>query len=183
MQFKVPGDDEVYDLVTSKFTFGEAKAVEKSTGLTMSQIGSLGENAQPTEVMQAMFWISMKLPEGDPGTTVAFPVVQTCEQGQTDWIEPVVEGQDEPEHPAPVITLTAAEGDEHATTTTLAGGEDGTVEDAAVELDGAGTEDDSSSSNALSIGALVLGALGLATGGLALARSGRKACRTIRLLV
>lgn len=60
MQFKVPGDDEVYDLVTTKLTFGEAKAVEKVTGFTMSQIGALGENEQTTDILQAMFWISMK---------------------------------------------------------------------------------------------------------------------------
>jgi hypothetical protein len=41
----------------------------------------------------------------DPGTTVAIPVVQRCGDAETAWIEPVVEGQPEPEHPAPTITI------------------------------------------------------------------------------
>ena len=57
-------------------------------------------NALPEGGLQ-MFWVTMKLPEADSGTSVAFPIVQTCEQGETRWIEPVVEGEAEPEHPAP----------------------------------------------------------------------------------
>ena len=41
-----------------------------------------------------------------PGN-ISFPVIQTCEQGETDWIEPIVEGAEEPEHPAPTIKITA----------------------------------------------------------------------------
>ncbi len=124
----------------------------------------------PDDELQ-MFWISMKLPEGEPGTSVAFPVVQTCETGETAWIEPVVEGEEEPEHPAPVVVL-AAEGDSHgddaaATTTTAAPSTDG-------ETAAADGDDDSSSSNGLAIAGLVLGALGLLTGGAALARSGKR---------
>jgi len=121
-----------------------------------------------------MFWVSMKLPEGDAGEALAFPVVQTCEVGQTDWIEPIVEGEEEPAHPAPVITLTAAGDDGHGaaadadTTTTVVDGEE-------VSATVTGSEDDSSSSNGLAIGGLVLGALGLLTGGAALARSGKRA--------
>ena len=39
---------------------------------------------------------------------IAFPIVQTCEKGSLDWIEVTKEGQPEPEHPAPVVTITAA---------------------------------------------------------------------------
>ena len=38
---------------------------------------------------------------------ISFPVIQTCEQGDIAWIEPVVEGAEEPERPAPTIKLTA----------------------------------------------------------------------------
>jgi uncharacterized protein YcnI len=39
-------------------------------------------------------------------TALTFPAVQTYSDGsQTAWIEPTVEGQPEPEHPAPVLTL------------------------------------------------------------------------------
>lgn len=41
----------------------------------------------------------------DPGTVVAFPVVQKCGEAEVAWIEPVVEGQPEPEHPTPTITI------------------------------------------------------------------------------
>jgi len=38
--------------------------------------------------------------------SLAFPVVQTYSDGsETAWIEPTVAGQAEPEHPAPVLTL------------------------------------------------------------------------------
>ena len=124
----------------------------------------------PDDELQ-MFWISMKLPEGDAGTAVEFPVVQTCETGETAWIEPIVEGQEEPEHPAPAVVLTAAGDDGHAgdtTTTTAAPDSDG--ESAA----GASDDDGSDSGNGLAIGGLVLGALGLLTGGVALARSGKR---------
>jgi periplasmic copper chaperone A len=43
------------------------------------------------------------LPEA---TSLAFPVVQTYSDGsEVAWIEPTVEGQAEPEHPAPVLSL------------------------------------------------------------------------------
>ena len=55
----------------------------------------------------------MKVPD-TPGETILFPVIQTCEGGaSTEWIQPTVEGEEEPEHPAPAITLTEAEGDGH----------------------------------------------------------------------
>jgi uncharacterized protein YcnI len=46
---------------------------------------------------------------------VVLPVVQTYSDGtEAAWIEPTVEGQSEPEHPAPVLSLTA---DQAASTT------------------------------------------------------------------
>ena len=46
-------------------------------------------------------------PEGD---RLSFPTVQTYDDGsESAWIEPVVEGQAEPEHPAPVLALTTAD--------------------------------------------------------------------------
>jgi periplasmic copper chaperone A len=44
----------------------------------------------------------------DPGTVVALPVVQKCGDVEVAWIEATVEGQPEPEHPAPTITIGAA---------------------------------------------------------------------------
>lgn len=55
------------------------------------------------------FELSLKLPD-KAGQTLAFPVVQTCQKGQTGWTEVAANGQDADslEHPAPTVTLTAA---------------------------------------------------------------------------
>jgi uncharacterized protein YcnI len=46
--------------------------------------------------------------------SVAFPTVQLYSDGtESAWIEPAVEGQAEPERPAPVLTLTGAEEPAH----------------------------------------------------------------------
>ncbi|RKT33743.1 uncharacterized protein YcnI [Microbacterium sp. AG1240] len=49
-------------------------------------------------------------------TDVAFPVTQVCVTGQTAWTEVAAEGADEPESPAPIVSVGAvsAGGDEHA---------------------------------------------------------------------
>lgn len=76
------------------------------------------------------FGLSVKLPEGEPGTQLAFPTVQGCVDGaETAWVT-VPEGDEEPEHPAPMVTLTAADGGH---------GDAGTETEAAVE-DVAATE-------------------------------------------
>jgi periplasmic copper chaperone A len=55
--------------------------------------------------------------------SITFNVVQTYSDGsEAAWIEPTVEGQAEPEHPAPVLTLSgsdgAGSGDHHGSTST-----------------------------------------------------------------
>lgn len=44
-------------------------------------------------------------PPATPGD-VPVKIVQTCEQGQLDWIEVAEAGEPEPEHPAPVLKVT-----------------------------------------------------------------------------
>ena len=61
--------------------------------------GNLGPDTADT------FAVSVKLPTA-PGS-IAFPVVQTCEKGSIDWIEATPPGGAEPEHPAPVVEVTA----------------------------------------------------------------------------
>jgi uncharacterized protein YcnI len=41
----------------------------------------------------------------EPGTTLAFPVLQRCGDVEVAWIEPTIEGDAEPEHPAPTVTV------------------------------------------------------------------------------
>jgi periplasmic copper chaperone A len=50
--------------------------------------------------------------------TLTFPTVQTYSDGsESAWIEPTVDGEDEPERPAPLLTLTAARTGDAGTST------------------------------------------------------------------
>jgi uncharacterized protein YcnI len=102
------------------------------------------------------FGISMKMPN-EPGETLWFPAVQRCEQGETRWVKIPVEGQEEPDTPAPGVTLIAAGGgDAPAAQEPAEGGEAA----APAEAD---TDDDRTNA------ALGLGAAGLVAGLAALA--------------
>ncbi|KQS60128.1 nuclear export factor GLE1 [Geodermatophilus sp. Leaf369] len=102
--------------------------------------------------------------------TVSFGTVQTYSDGtESAWIEPTVEGQPEPQYPAPVLDLsgsTAASGDAH--------GSDGGTDTAASATDATAAED--GSGNGIAVTALVLGGLGLVAGvaGLALGLAARR---------
>ena len=94
------------------------------------------------------------------GTTLLLPVAQSYTDGRTvDWNEPAAEGHEEPAHPAPSLTVTAAEGgaDSHGGTP------------AAEEASATGN-----SSGALGWAGLVAGLLGLAAGVAALVRTRRR---------
>ncbi|MFE2266477.1 YcnI family copper-binding membrane protein, partial [Streptomyces griseosporeus] len=68
-----------------------------------------------------------KLPED--ADQLVFKAIQTYDNKEVvRWIEVPQEGQDEPENPAPVLTLSAAAGDEHGHGT--AGAEDASGKDA-----------------------------------------------------
>ncbi|GAA2036465.1 hypothetical protein GCM10009819_21330 [Agromyces tropicus] len=60
------------------------------------------------------FSMQVLLPEDAAGETLEFPVLQTCEQGSTEWNESAAADGSEPEHPAPAIAVTEATGDAHA---------------------------------------------------------------------
>ncbi len=60
-----------------------------------------------------VFDVAVDAMPDQPGLTLAFPTVQTYDDGTVvRWIDPVKEGQPEPEHPTPIVTLTKAEGEE-----------------------------------------------------------------------
>ena len=109
--------------------------------------------------------LSIQLPDA-VGETFAFPIVQTCEQGETSWTEVADEGQDaeELEHPAPLVTVTEAEGDGHGHDA------EGSDEAPAASADDEADED----GNGLALAGLGAGIAGIVVGGIALARS-RKA--------
>ncbi|WP_309124118.1 YcnI family protein [Arthrobacter sp.] len=119
------------------------------------------------------FDMSVQLPDAE-GETIAFPVLQSCVEGETDWAEIPAEGEDPHslEAPAPTITLTGAEEGGH-----------GEAEEAAVEsesaaetadLESASAGDDTSGAGTAGYVGLGAGVLGLIAGVAALLRT-RKA--------
>jgi uncharacterized protein YcnI len=127
------------------------------------------------------FEVGLDIPEGDAGTSLVFPTVQTCEKGETAWTEIPAAGaaEDSVEHPAPAFEVTAAESDGDAGATPAAATPAAATPDsstppttpptttAAVP---AGTQDHGDGSG-LAVAGLVAGLLGLALGGFALART------------
>lgn len=116
------------------------------------------------------FELSFQLPDAE-GETLSFPTIQTCQKGETGWVEVPADGQDpdELESPAPAFEIVAAEAGSH--------GDEAAAEPAADEAEATAegsTEaaaDAGDTSPALGWIGLVAGLLGLAAGGLALART------------
>jgi uncharacterized protein YcnI len=148
--------------------------VEK-TMRTLDEPIEAGHGETITEVVDTVTWqggplapdqltrfgLSVLLP--DAGTTLYFPAVQECEEGETRWIQIPAEGQSEEEleHPAPAMALVAADGDH---------GSGGTAANGAVAAPaGADTTDSGNSTLAIALGAAGLAA-GLAALGLVLRR-------------
>jgi uncharacterized protein len=118
------------------------------------------------------FLVSVGLP--DTEGTLLFPATQTYSNGTTvDWNEQAT-GSEEPEHPAPSVTLTAGS-DEGSTPTTAASG-DGAKASAASNASGAvkDAQDDADSAKTLGIIALIVGVLALIVGIVAVAASRRR---------
>lgn len=115
-----------------------------------------------------VFTVGFKAPE-TVGERLEFPIVQTCVEGETAWIEETPEGGEEPEHPAPFVTVGEASGDGHGAEEEAAPDEAAAPAD--TEGDTSDTSDDDGGSDGLALGGLALGALGLAAGGTALLRT------------
>ncbi|QBR93603.1 YcnI family protein [Nocardioides euryhalodurans] len=121
------------------------------------------------------FELSFQVPDA-AGEQLVFPTIQTCEQGETGWVEVPQEGQDaeELEHPAPSFEILPAseEGDGHSD-------EEASDTEAAATSDSAdGTQEAAATTDGTSAvgwAGLVLGALGLVAGGTALARTRKPA--------
>lgn len=126
--------------------------------------------------------LSLQLPEDAEGETLAFPVVQTCEEGERPWTELAADGQseDDLESPAPTVTVTApGEGGHHGGDAAAEGGDDAegasatvTTAPASASTEAASSDDDG---NGLAIAGLATGVVGILVGGAALARSRRPA--------
>lgn len=125
-----------------------------------------------TEGVREVSWTGGPLPDahlqrfglsvalaGEAGEEVPFKAIQDCVGGgETAWVQ-LASGDEEPEHPAPTVTLTAAD-DGH-----------GADEAAAAEHAAAGSDDDSG--KGIAIAALIVGAVGVVLGAFALVRTRR----------
>jgi len=134
----------------SRTTEPLATAVEDQTERTSQVIyTAIGDGLAPDQ--RDTFELSLRLPDGEAGDIVEFPVTQDCAVGQTLWVGDEV----------PSITLTAAvEGDEHGHAATEEEGDHGETE--AQQLASEAPAD--ALARVLGIGGLVLGALGVTFG-------------------
>lgn len=102
---------------------------------------------------------------------VVFKALQTYSNGEVvSWIEEPTAGGAEPEHPAPVLKLTASAGDEQADTATASGGGDA---QAAIPA-GAATKADVDNATRLGIIGLSVGVAGLIVAIIALVAGRRR---------
>lgn len=116
------------------------------------------------------FDISVQLPDRE-GETLAFPVLQGCVEGETDWAQIPTEGEDPHslDAPAPTITLTGAEEHGHSEDEEPAA-EGQPAEAADLESASAASDDSSGAATAGYVG-LGAGVLGLIAGVAALLRT------------
>jgi uncharacterized protein YcnI len=155
---------EGIESVTPEFLPGWDATVDDSDGLVVTWEGGPLPHDQFLQ-----FGLSVQMPDA-AGETVLFPTIQTCESGDsTSWIEETPEGGEEPEHPAPAITLTEAAEDGHDhEEATDEHADEGAADDEAAADTHDGSEDEDADSNALAVVALVVGALGLLAAGYAI---------------
>jgi uncharacterized protein YcnI len=115
--------------------------------------------------------LSVKLPEDAAGETLSFPVLQSCEVGETNWNQVAETGEDEPESPAPSIVVTEATGDEHGHGA-AAGGDTANAGDEHADHDAAATAETTAAGSGasdgvarvLAIGGLIVGVVGIVLG-------------------
>ncbi|SDQ39664.1 Uncharacterized protein YcnI [Curtobacterium sp. UNCCL20] len=96
---------------TAKYTSPSASADDESpedAGERVTSVTYTAKTPLPADERDT-FSLSFSLPDGKPGDLVEFPALQTCEKGSVEWNQEQKAGEAEPEHPAPSITLTAAE--------------------------------------------------------------------------
>ncbi|GAB7048073.1 YcnI family copper-binding membrane protein [Catenuloplanes indicus] len=156
--------------VSTKPVPGWTVAVEKGA----PAVPVTAHGAEITEVVKKITWTADENARITPGTFQEFPVslgplpetgqlvfkaLQTYSDGEVvRWIDEPVAGGEEPESPAPVLTLTAA----------------AAAEEAPAAEPVASAEPDSGPALGIAIAGLVAGLVGLVLGGLAFARSGSR---------
>lgn len=83
------------------WTVAEQEAADGTT-VTYTADAPLPDALRATVQVEALLPV-----DGAAGDVVAFPTLQTCVEGSTDWAETPAAGT-EPDHPAPALTLTDA---------------------------------------------------------------------------
>jgi uncharacterized protein YcnI len=194
LTFRVPNERDATSTVGLRVSFPEdhpfaSVSVKPKSGWTAEVVdGPLAEPAEVhgetvTEAVTEVSWSGGEIKPGefdefevsvgplpDDVDVLYFPAIQIYSDGEEVlWSEEPSADGEEPELPAPELTLLAASGDEHGH-----GGDDATTDDVGEQAAATSSDDhDDSSSTTLAIVALVVAALGLVLGGLAFARSGR----------
>jgi uncharacterized protein YcnI len=128
LAFQVPNEDDTAATVKLEVTFPGTPVVPnasveavpgwttsvRKTGDHVTSVTWTGGRIEPGQFQ--LFPVSMgQLPDGADSLT--FKAVQTFDNGDVvNWIEEPTPGGDEPEHPAPVLDLTAAAAGEPGTT-------------------------------------------------------------------
>ena len=144
----------------SKVQVDLAKPITDGNGNTIStRLGQVVYTAKTplADGLRDTFALSMQLPADAAGKTLEFPILQSCEVGETNWNQAAKADGSEPEHPAPAITVTAASTD--------ADGHGGHGTSASEEAAGSdahtGAASDDVIARVLGIGGLIVGAVGV----------------------
>lgn len=154
-----------------------AEPVESEGEQITEAVSTITWSADGTGIAPGQFQrfpVSMgPLPED--ADALEFKAIQTYDNGDVvRWIEATPASGEEPELPAPVLTLTAAgaEGDHAASTDTTVAADPGATDSAEAEATSA--QDDADSAKTLAAVGLIVGALGLIAGVTALTLGRRK---------
>jgi periplasmic copper chaperone A len=130
-----------------------------------------GGGIKPGQFQQ--FWVSLdSLPDAD---SIEIKALQTYSNGDiVRWIDdPAPKGQDEPEHPAPILTLVAG-GDQEAAASAPASAAAAPAPTATVAAASSTSSNNNGTAIGLGVAGLVLGLIGAVAGLLAFRRAGAR---------
>jgi len=166
--------------VSVKPTAGWTYVADK-TPLTTPITNAAGE--QTTETVTKITWSGGLIKPGEfaefevsvgplptDADEVVFKALQTYDGGEVvRWIDVPTPGGAEPEHPAPVLELVAAEEETTVTTTADGGTGTGTGTDDALSASNVASKTDVDDANRTGVIGIVIGVLGLVVAGVAIA--------------
>lgn len=158
--------------------FAEPRVLDNGTSISSRTSKVVFTAVEPLpDGVRDTFQLSVRLPEA-AGETLAFPVLQSCSEGETDWAQLPAAGQSDAdlESPAPAFTITDGSGESHGSGDSQGSGEShgsaGADEDREGQDDA--DEDDMEAAAVAGYAGLGAGVLGLLLGAVALYRT-RKA--------